>query len=166
MHKILAIDPSLTQTGWAVISKDHDGTLGFIASNIIKTNAKDSLPFRLSEISRAFNKIINDYQPDEVAIEEVFINNNPLSSLKLGHARGAIIAACSMENLQVYEYAARLVKKSIVGTGSAQKQQVAMMIKILLPNAVFKYEDESDAIAVGITHLHHKESIANRTYTA
>jgi crossover junction endodeoxyribonuclease RuvC len=109
-------------------------------------------------ISRQFAEVIVKENPDEVAIEEIFLNKNPTTSLKLGHARGGIITTCLQFNLPIFEYAANLIKKSICGVGRAEKQQVAMMVKVLLPKAEFKYDDESDALAVAITHVNHKRN--------
>jgi crossover junction endodeoxyribonuclease RuvC len=106
-------------------------------------------------------EIIKIYQPDEAAIEETFVNKNPTSSLKLGHARGALILTLGLCGLKVAEYSATAVKKSVVGVGRAEKDQVQMMMRILLPKATFKTEDEADALAVAICHQNNKRNYPN-----
>ncbi|MCE3232533.1 MAG: crossover junction endodeoxyribonuclease RuvC [Rickettsiaceae bacterium] len=154
MPRILGIDPGLQHTGWGVIEK-HDNTLKFIACGVINSNSKSQLPDRLLTLSTGITEVISIYKPDECAIEETFLNTNPMSSLKLGHARGAIMLTASLAGLSPYEYAATLVKKTIVGVGRAEKAQVLMMVKILLPKAEIKSEDAADALAIAICHSQH-----------
>ncbi|PIR39192.1 MAG: crossover junction endodeoxyribonuclease RuvC [Alphaproteobacteria bacterium CG11_big_fil_rev_8_21_14_0_20_39_49] len=154
MNKILGIDPGLGHTGWGVISK-QDNKISFIDCGVISSNPKENLALRLLTIKNGLQEVIQTYSPDQCAIEETFVNKNPLSSLKLGHARGAAILTCSLNGLNPYEYAATLVKKTIVGAGRAEKSQIAMMVKTLLPRAVIKSEDAADALAVAICHCQH-----------
>ena len=154
MNTILGIDPGLGHTGWGVISK-KDNTLSYIACGAISSSPKDSLAQRLLAIKNGLQEVINKYTPDQCAIEETFVNKNPLSSLKLGHARGAAILTCSLNDLYSHEYAATLVKKTIVGAGRAEKSQIAMMVKTLLPRAVIESEDAADALAVALCHCQH-----------
>ncbi len=162
MVKILGIDPALNKTGWGVISTSNDGTMSYIASGIIKLQTNYSLPEKIALISSAIKEVLTNFNPDQIAIEETFVNTNPLTSLKLGHARGAIIASCSNFSAPIYEYGANKIKKTVCGVGKAEKQQVAMMVKVLLPKANFKYDDESDALAVAICHLnHHNRALLN-----
>ena len=155
--KILGIDPALNKSGWGVIEVRTDNTAYYIDSGIIKIDGSLSMPEKLKIISAELASIIIKTNPDEIAIEEIFLNKNPMTSLKLGHARGGIITTCLQFNLPIFEYAANLIKKSICGAGRAEKSQVAQMVKILLPKAQFKYDDESDALAICLCHLHHRE---------
>ncbi|MDA7705445.1 crossover junction endodeoxyribonuclease RuvC [Rickettsiales bacterium] len=151
MIKILGIDPALRKTGWAIIEKNNN-ILNFIASGTIKTNDKESMSDRLSDLHYQLAEIIEDHQPKQAAIEETFVNNNSLSSLKLGQARGAIIVTCAIFDLKIYEYASTSVKKAITGVGRADKNQIAQMVKYIMPKAKFNSDDESDAIAIAICH--------------
>ena len=148
---ILGIDPALNRTGWGIITAENNN-LSYIASGIIDAKKIDNLPDKISKIYGELNKVIIEYKPKEAAIEEIFVNKNPLTSMKLGHARGAAIISCMENNLAVSEYATNKIKKTICGQGKGEKQQVAMMVKVLLPQAEFYYDDESDALAAAICH--------------
>ncbi|MFT6258597.1 MAG: crossover junction endodeoxyribonuclease RuvC [Rickettsiales bacterium] len=148
---ILGIDPALTKTGWGIISSVNN-SLSFIACGTIKTDAKQSLDERLYHIHKSIGEVIAEYQPNEVAIEETFVNKNPVSSLKLGHARGVLMLSAAIAGLKISEYASTSIKKTVVGVGRAEKSQVGVMIKYLLPKSDAKTEDESDALAVAICH--------------
>ncbi len=155
---ILGIDPGLQHTGWGVISA-RAGQVSFVACGIIHTNAKDAVAARLLALHNGLQRVIELYKPDESAIEETFVNKNNASSLKLGQARGAIILSVAITGLQCAEYSANMVKKSVVGSGHADKAQVAMMVKTILPasNAAASGIDAADALAVAICHAHHRE---------
>jgi crossover junction endodeoxyribonuclease RuvC len=153
---ILGIDPALTKTGWGVIDYNK-GALKFIACGHIKTNDKHSLAERLAVLAAGVNKVIEQYKPDQAAVEETFISKGIQSALKLGQARGALILTIAQAGLPVAEYAANLVKKTVSGSGHAQKSQVSGIIKYLLPAALPKTEDEADALAVAITHALHSK---------
>ncbi len=155
--RILGIDPGLQKTGWGVI-EIHGNALTFIASGLIKTQASLPLYARLVLLGEGIEKVLTLYNPQHAVIEETFVNNNPRSALKLGQARGALILSLARTGLEVHEYAANLVKKSIVGKGHASKDQVGMMIGALLPKAGKVSEDEADALAVAICHAHHAQS--------
>ena len=148
---ILGVDPGLNNTGWAVVRKSGS-LIDYIKSGVIKTSPKEKLANRLLIINQAVQQIIKLYCPNQFAIEETFVNKNPLSSLMLGQARAASILAAASANLEVYEYASKFVKKTITGNGSAEKSQVGFMVKILAPKASLNSSDESDALAVAITH--------------
>ena len=150
---IIGIDPSLTKTGVGLIKVDNQASISFLASRTIYTNAKDSIAKRVLDLHNNLNQIIADFSPDVAVIEEVFVNKNPMSSLKLGHGRGALILSLAINNLPVYEYSATNIKKSVTGVGRADKSQMMQMIKYLLPKADFKTEDEADALAVAICHV-------------
>jgi crossover junction endodeoxyribonuclease RuvC len=154
---ILGIDPGLGTTGWGLIQAEGN-RLSHIANGQISTNSKDSLPDRLVQIDRELTDLILKHQPDVAAVEEVFVNSNPQSTLKLGQARGAILLSLARTGLQPGEYAARLIKKAVVGIGNAEKSQVHAMISRLLPGAKITGADSADALAVAITHAHHMAS--------
>lgn len=152
MIRILGLDPGLRHTGWGVIEKD--GTrLRFIAGGVINPNDKEVLPVRLSELHTALKKVIEEYQPDEAAVEETFVNNNPSSTLKLGQARGVVLLTPSLFQIPVAEYTPNQIKKMIVGSGHADKRQVDMMVRTLLKNIPEKIPtDASDALAIALCH--------------
>ncbi len=136
--------------------------LSHIANGQVRTDPKRALPDRLVRLDEALGAVIGDHRPDEAAVEEVFLNENPQSTLKLGQARGVVLLAAARRGLPVGEYAARLVKKAVVGTGGAEKTQVHAMVQRLLPGARIAGADAADALAVAITHAHHVAS-ARRT---
>jgi crossover junction endodeoxyribonuclease RuvC len=151
---ILGIDPGLQKTGWGMIlSEGHK--LSFRACGLIQTNTADSLGERLAHIHRELTAIIKEWNPASAAIEETFMNNNAASALKLGQARGVALAVPALFGLDVAEYGANKIKKSIAGTGHAAKVQIGMMVKMLLPACGTISADEADALAVAICHAHH-----------
>ena len=152
---ILGLDPSLSCTGWGVIRAEGN-RLTHVANGQVKTDAKRPLAERLVQIDAALAEVIAAHRPQAAAVEEVFVNANPQSTLKLGQARGVVLLAAAKAGLSVHEYAARLVKKSVVGTGGADKGQVQAMLKILLPGAKLAGADAADALAVAITHAHYR----------
>lgn len=155
--KILGLDPSLSSTGWGVIEV-VDNRLRYVADGFIKTDTKADIATRLAVIHKALNEVIEQYKPDEAAIEQVFLNENPASTIKLGMARGVVILAPALFGISVAEYEPTLVKKAIVGVGRAEKKQVETMVKILLPGCKPKNNDSSDALAIAITHFHFRRS--------
>lgn len=152
--RILGIDPGLNVTGWGVIEKQGN-RLSFIAAGQVKTDAKAPLAERLKALHLGLEQTLSLYKPQEAAIEETFLNTNALSSLKLGHARGAAMLSVAMHGVPLAEYAARLVKKSVVGVGKAEKEQVEAMVKMILPGAKATSADAYDALAVAICHANH-----------
>ena len=153
---ILGLDPGLGTTGWGVIRAEGN-RLSHIANGQIRTDAKMALASRLLQIDLALADLLLEFRPDAAAVEEVFVNSNPQSTLKLGQARGVVLLGASRTGLEVGEYAARVVKKSVVGVGKADKDQVQAMIKILLPGVKLSGADAADALAVAITHAHHRK---------
>lgn len=153
--RILGLDPGLGTTGWGLIRVEGN-RLSHIANGQIKTNAKAPLAERLLALDTALHDLIREWQPETAAVEEVFVNKNPQSTLKLGQARGVVLLGAARAHVPVAEYAARLVKKSVVGTGAADKGQIQAMLKILLPGAAITGPDAADALAVAITHAHHR----------
>lgn len=146
---ILGLDPSLSCTGWGVVRAEGN-RLSHIANGQVKTDPKAPMVARLSHLHEAIAQVILEHRPDRAAAEEVFANKNPKSTIKLAQARGAVLAACGAAGLETREHAARLVKKAVVGTGSAEKAQVQAMLKILLPGAQIAGADAADALAVAI----------------
>lgn len=154
---ILGLDPGLGTTGWGLISAEGN-RLSHVANGQLKTDAKAPLPQRLAHLDAMLAALVADHAPDGAAVEEVFVNSNPQSTLKLAHARGVAIAAVARAGLDVGEYAPRLVKKAVVGTGTAEKAQVHAMIARLLPGTKIVGTDAADALAVAICHAHHLAS--------
>ena len=154
---ILGLDPGLGTTGWGLIRAEGN-RLSHIANGQISTDAKASLPERLVALDTALAALIAAHGPDQAAVEEVFVNANPQSTLKLGQARGVVLLGAARSGIVVAEYAARLVKKSVVGVGNASKDQVHAMVARLLPGCSIAGADAADALAVAITHAHHHAS--------
>jgi crossover junction endodeoxyribonuclease RuvC len=154
---IIGLDPGLGCTGWGVIAAEGN-RLSHVANGQIRTDSKASLPARLVALEAALGAVIEAHGPAAAACEEVFLNENPQSTLKLGQARGVILLALAKSGLEIGEYAPRLVKKALVGTGAAEKAQVHAMVQRLLPSAKIAGADAADALAVAITHAHHLAS--------
>ncbi|MDE3015781.1 MAG: crossover junction endodeoxyribonuclease RuvC [Pseudomonadota bacterium] len=155
MTLILGIDPGLQRTGWGVIASKSN-QLSFIDCGVIATDADAGMAERLKQLHDGIAAAIAKHHPQEAAVEETFINKSGSSSLKLGQARGAILLSLSLSGLTVYEYGANKVKKSVVGSGHADKNQVGMMVKILLPSSTARQADAADALAVAIAHAHYR----------
>ena len=156
--KILGIDPGLQKTGWGVVESEGN-RLHFIACGLIKTDSDLTLAQRLRQIDDGMQDVVKTHMPEEAAIEETFVNNNAASALKLGCARGVAMVVPARFDIPVFEYAANLIKKSVVGNGHATKDQMEMMVRTLIP-AVGRGlgADEADAIAIAICHAHHASS--------
>ena len=150
---IIGLDPGLGTTGWGIVAKSGS-RLSHIANGQIKTDPKAPLAERLVTLDRELADVILAHRPDSGAVEEVFVNSNPQSTLKLGQARGVCLLALARAGLPVAEYATRLVKKALVGTGGAEKAQVQAMLKVLLPGVKLAGPDAADALAVAICHAH------------
>lgn len=153
--RILGIDPGLRKTGWGAIVSEGS-KLGFVACGCVESDATLSLAERLRQLHEGLSRVIADWAPEEAAVEETFVNRDPQSALKLGQARGIALLAPAMAGLIVCEYAANLVKKTVVGVGHADKAQVQMMIRVLLPKAETRSADAADALAVAICHAQHR----------
>jgi crossover junction endodeoxyribonuclease RuvC len=150
---ILGLDPSLSSTGWGVI-RAEGARLSHVANGQIRTDPAAPMTVRLAALQEGIAAVIAAHRPDRAAAEEIFANKNAQSTIKLAQARGAVLAACGAAGLSVNEHAARLVKKAVVGTGGAEKQQVAAMIKVLLPGVTVAGSDAADALAVAIADAH------------
>lgn len=156
--RILGIDPGLRRTGWGLIESDGNRLL-YVACGSLETSERDQLCDRLVTIHSGLRKVIEEFSPDEAAIENTFVNVNGASTLKLGQARGVAMLVPAQHGLSVAEYAPNLVKKSIVGSGHADKVQIRMMLGVLLPKADPQSHDAADALAIAITHANHRQSI-------
>lgn len=159
--RVLGIDPGLQKCGWGVVeSSGH--SLSFVACGLIKTTVTDDLSARLAALYRGLAEVLEIHRPECASIEETFVNKNPASALKLGQARGVLMAVPAIMGLSVYEYGANKIKKSVVGSGHASKEQVMMMIRTLLPASGKISADEADALAAAITHTHYAGSLLKR----
>ncbi len=153
--RIIGIDPGLRNTGWGIIEAEGS-RLSFVACGRVRSDSSANMGERLRQLHEGLARIIADHAPGEAAIEETFVNRDPQSALKLGQARGVALAVPALAGLEVEEYAANLVKKTIVGNGHADKQQIAMMIRVLLPMSAASSADAADALAVAICHAQHR----------
>ncbi len=152
--RILGVDPGLRRMGWGVI--DVDGPrLSWVAHGVVAPSPEAELSMRLAHLSTELGKIVELHRPSAAAVEETFVNVNPRSTLLLGQARGAALAALATRGLAVSEYAARRIKQAVVGTGSADKDQIAFMVRRLLPKAGEVSADAADALAVAVCCAHH-----------
>jgi crossover junction endodeoxyribonuclease RuvC len=156
--RILGIDPGLRHTGWGLV-ETLGNRLSFIACGSVDTDAKATLAARLVVIHQGLARILDEFQPHEAAVEATFVNRDAVATLKLGQARGIALLVPAQAGLEVAEYAPNLVKKTIVGAGHAGKEQIRMMIGVLLPKADPQSEHAADALAIAVTHAHHRTSI-------
>ena len=154
---ILGLDPGLGTTGWGLIRAEGN-RLSHIANGQIRTDTKAALPQRLANLADQLETLIAEHRPQAAAVEEIFLNKNPQSTLKLSQARGVALMLAARAGISVGEYAARLVKKAVVGTGGAEKAQIHAMVARLLPGIQIAGPDAADALAVAITHAHHLAS--------
>ncbi|MDH7799955.1 MULTISPECIES: crossover junction endodeoxyribonuclease RuvC [unclassified Beijerinckia] len=153
--RILGIDPGLRNLGWGIV-ESAGSRLTFVACGTIHSDAALSLGERLRQLHLGLADVLQTHMPEEAAVEETFVNRDPQSALKLGQARGVALVVPALAGIPVAEYAANLVKKTVVGAGHAEKRQVAMMIKVLLPKADARSADAADALAVAICHAQHR----------
>jgi crossover junction endodeoxyribonuclease RuvC len=157
MVRLLGLDPGLRFTGWGVI--DVDGNrLRHVGDGVIATDSAEPVPERLKFLHEALMALLGRLRPDEAAVEETYVNRNGAATLKLGYARGVALLAPALAGVAVTEYGAKSVKKAVVGTGGADKIQVEMMVRRLLPGALVRRADAADALAVAICHAHHRAS--------
>lgn len=153
--RIIGVDPGLRRCGWGVIETSGN-RLSFVAAGTVTPPIEGSLADRLALLFAGLGEVLERFAPDEAAVEETFVNSGPRSALILGQARGVALLAPAVRSIEVSEYATNLVKKSVVGTGHADKSQIQLMVKTLLPAADFKGADAADALAVAICHAHHR----------
>lgn len=153
--RIIGIDPGLRHTGWGII--EADGTrLSYVADGAVHSVTEDDLATRLLQIHQQVLAVLQEYKPDEAAIEETFVNKDARATLKLGQARGVVMLAPVLLKIPVAEYAPNVIKKTVVGVGHAEKDQVKHMVKILLPRAQLNTVDSVDALAIAICHAQHR----------
>jgi crossover junction endodeoxyribonuclease RuvC len=154
LTRLIGLDPGLRHTGWGVI--DVEGSrLRFVAAGAIHPNTERSMAERLVELHDTLAQVIASHKPTVAAVEETFVNQNAASTLKLGLARGVALLVPALAGLSVAEYPANLIKKSVVGAGHADKTQIQMMVRRLLPGCALDSADAADALAVAICHAHH-----------
>lgn len=157
MVRIIGIDPGLRNTGWGVIAQEGS-KLTYVADGALHSDAARPLAERLLQLHAQLMDVIRQFEPDEAAVEETFVNTDARATLKLGQARGALMLAPAMLSLPVAEYAPNTVKKAVVGAGHAEKDQVKHMVRLLLPRASLRTADSTDALAVAICHAHYRGS--------
>ena len=153
--RIVGFDPGLRKTGWGAIDVISNRLI-FVASGLITSDSKNDLATRLLELHNGVMGVLEKYQPQEVAVEQTFVNKDATATLKLGHARAIALLAPAQQGLPVSEYAPNAVKKTVVGVGHADKNQVQTMVKMLMPKATFDSEDAADALAIAICHAHQR----------
>src|SRR5579871_3887235 len=156
--RILGIDPGLRRTGWGVV-EIFGNRLGFLGCGSVTTRDDDGLAVRLVAIHDGLARVLDEFRPDEAAVEATFVNKDAKATLKLGQARGIAMVVPARAGVPVAEYAPNLVKKSIVGVGHGDKAQIRMMIGVLLPKADPSSDDAADALAIAITHAHHRQRV-------
>ena len=159
--RILGIDPGLRRTGWGVVEVDGN-RLSYVACGSLATDDQAALALRLVTIHDGLARVVADFHPDEAAAEATFVNRDASATLKLGQARGVALLVPAKAGVPVAEYAPNLVKKTIVGAGHGDKAQIRMMVGVLLPKAAPESEDAADALAVAVTHAHHRQSALAR----
>ncbi|NRG17383.1 crossover junction endodeoxyribonuclease RuvC [Rhizobiales bacterium] len=159
--RILGIDPGLRRTGWGVIEAIGN-RLSFISSGTVTSDNRRDLADRLRQLHDGLKEVIDRYDPGEAAVELTFVNKDAGATLKLGQARGVAMLVPALFGLNVCEYAPNLVKKTVVGTGHAEKEQIRTMVKVLMPKATFNSDDAADALAIAICHAQHRSTPAAR----
>ena len=157
--RILGIDPGLRRTGWGVVAVDGN-RLSFLACGSVATDDKAALAARLVAIHDGLRRVVDEFGPDEAAVEATFVNKDATATLKLGQARGIAMLVPAAAGLPVAEYAPNLVKKTIVGAGHCEKEQIRLMLRVLLPKADPPTHDAADALAIAVCHAHHRQSAA------
>jgi len=157
--RILGIDPGLRRTGWGVIEADANRVI-YVACGSAQTNDKASLSERLVTLHDALVRVVDEFRPDEAAVEATFVNKDAAATLKLGHARGIAMVVPAKAGVIIAEYAPNVVKKAIVGAGHGDKAQIRMMLSVLLPKADPASHDAADALAIAITHAHHRRVLS------
>jgi crossover junction endodeoxyribonuclease RuvC len=159
--RIIGIDPGLRRTGWGIV-ESLGNSLRFVASGTVKSDDKAALAFRLCQLHDGLSQVLHQAMPHEASVEQTFVNKDAVATLKLGQARGIAMLVPALAGLPVAEYAPNAVKKAVIGVGHGDKKQIHMMVKVLLPKAVFDSEHAADALAIAICHAHHRQSVAYR----
>ncbi|WP_343288701.1 crossover junction endodeoxyribonuclease RuvC [Wolbachia endosymbiont of Encarsia formosa] len=158
MIKIIGLDPGMSKTGWAIIRLEEKNNIKFLDGGTISTDSKSGIGERLHIIFEELKKVISLYSPDEAAVEKIFVNKNPKSSLTLGYARAIAILILQMTDLPMNEYDANYIKKSITGNGHADKDQIIFMVKQIVKNLNIKCHHTADALATAICHAYTRSS--------
>ena len=156
--RIIGIDPGLRRTGWGVIESEGSA-LRFIGSGTVTSTDKADLAVRLMQLYRGLDDVLAEHKPDEAAVEATFVNKDAKATLKLGQARGISMVVPALAGLEVAEYAPNQVKKTVIGAGHGDKGQIRMMVKVLMPKAVFDTDDAADALAIAICHAHQRGAL-------
>jgi crossover junction endodeoxyribonuclease RuvC len=156
--RILGIDPGLRRTGWGMIASEGNRLI-FLGCGSLATKDGAALATRLLAIHDGLRRVVDEHAPDEAAVEATFVNKDASATLKLGQARGIAVLVPAIAGLPVAEYAPNLVKKTIIGAGHGEKTQIRMMIGVLLPKAEPRSHDAADALAIAVTHAHHRQSV-------
>jgi crossover junction endodeoxyribonuclease RuvC len=159
LARLFGIDPGLRVTGWGLLEASGN-RLRHLADGVIATDSDEKVPERLRALHDALAALLREHRPDEAAVEETYVNRNGTATLKLGYARGVALLGPALLGIPVTEYGAKAVKKAVVGTGGASKEQVALMVRRLLPGGAIRRADASDALAVAICHAHHRATRA------
>ena len=156
--RIIGIDPGLRRTGWGIV-ESLGNSLRFVGSGTVRSDDKAALATRLCQLHDGLAEILHAAMPQEAAVEQTFVNKDAAATLKLGQARGIAMLVPARAGLLVAEYAPNAVKKAVIGVGHGDKKQIHMMVKVLMPKAVFNSDDAADALAIAICHAHHRTSI-------
>jgi crossover junction endodeoxyribonuclease RuvC len=159
--RIIGIDPGLRRTGWGIVEA-HGNALHFVAAGTVRSDDKQELATRLCQLHDGLAAVIRETAPAEAAVEATFVNKDAAATLKLGQARGIAMLVPALAGLRVAEYAPNAVKKAVIGVGHGEKQQIHMMVRVLLPKAKFEGDDAADALAIAICHAHHRQSAVSR----
>lgn len=159
--RIIGIDPGLRRTGWGIVDC-LGNSLRFVASGTVRSDEKRALARRLCQLHDGLSAVLAEHRPVEAAVEATFVNRDAAATLKLGQARGIAMIVPALAGLDVAEYAPNAVKKTVVGAGHAEKGQIRVMVKVLMPRAKFDSDDAADALAVAICHAHHRQAQAGR----
>jgi crossover junction endodeoxyribonuclease RuvC len=163
--RIIGIDPGLRRTGWGVVDA-LGNSLRFVASGTVGSDGKADLAARLCQLHDGLADVLHSMMPHEAAVEATFVNKDATATLKLGQARGVAMLVPARAGLVVAEYAPNAVKKAVIGVGHGDKRQIHMMVKVLMPKAVFDTDDAADALAIAICHAHHRQSAVHRLAAA
>jgi crossover junction endodeoxyribonuclease RuvC len=163
--RIIGIDPGLRRTGWGVV-ETLGNSLRFVAAGTVRSDDKAELASRLRQLHEGLSAILAGHMPDEAAVEQTFVNKDAAATLKLGQARGVAMLVPAIAGLRVAEYAPNAVKKAVIGVGHGDKKQIHMMVKVLMPKAIFDTDDAADALAIAICHAHHRQSVTGRLAAA
>ncbi|AZO50538.1 MAG: crossover junction endodeoxyribonuclease RuvC [Mesorhizobium sp.] len=159
--RIIGIDPGLRRTGWGIV-ESLGNSLRFVGSGTVRSDDKAALAIRLCQLHDGLVEVLHQAMPHEAAVEQTFVNKDATATLKLGQARGIAMLVPARAGLVVAEYAPNAVKKAVIGVGHGDKKQIHMMVKVLMPKAVFDTDDAADALAIAICHAHHRQSAAYR----